>query len=311
MQPVIVEGVPRSGTRFLCNFIKTQYNIKIYRIQKEILQYYKLISYSNTTNINDFEKIIYHMIQGYNFKNHVGSVDIKNIDFEKSDYSFAYVISTILNKQAQNKGYNGWGLKFDNPIGTDTCLELFPQAKFIHLIRDGRDVHLSACNCINEGYHNVLFNSKFWKTLIEDRRNIAKNIDSNNYIEMKYEQLLNDPYYIFEKLGDFLGIKHRKYFDIKIKNQNYYKWKQNMSLKDLKIYELIAGRLLDELGYPVNNVASGNITIALQYYYFFIEKYRFYKVILEKTFNKKERPQVINKLKYKIQKHMLKIKFKS
>jgi hypothetical protein len=67
--------------------------------------------------------------------------------------------------------------------------EIFPQVKFIHIIRDPRDVALSARRVWD---HNIYRVAGKWYGAITTARRDAANLGSN-YLEIFYERLLADP----------------------------------------------------------------------------------------------------------------------
>lgn len=63
MEPVIVEGVPRSGTRFFCNFLEKQLAVKIFRIQDEIRDYAGLAARKQRDQSNNLYPLFQNLIK--------------------------------------------------------------------------------------------------------------------------------------------------------------------------------------------------------------------------------------------------------
>lgn len=80
--------------------------------------------------------------------------------------------------------------------------ELFPSARFIHLIRDGRDV---ACSIIpqNWGPNNIKDAATRWVDCIE--KGVAQRSDVERYIEVKYEELVAESEREARRVIEFLG----------------------------------------------------------------------------------------------------------
>lgn len=110
---------------------------------------------------------------------------------------------------------------------------LFPQAKFIHLIRDGRFAatsmvkHPGICRLINGGHPDELINFsykaalsqvaadeptlqeaiKYWEKVILKIQQEAKGLPPSQYLELHYEDLLTHPHRTLETLAAFLNIR--------------------------------------------------------------------------------------------------------
>lgn len=81
---------------------------------------------------------------------------------------------------------------------------LFPQAKFIHLIRDSKDVVSSRMKNFNESIEQAT-NRWVW-AMIETDKHFHKN--QKNFIEIKYEDLTHSPQKTLQDLTHFLGVKY-------------------------------------------------------------------------------------------------------
>lgn len=157
----------------------------------------------------------------------------------------------------------------------------FLNPKFIHVIRDGRDVACSLryfpkrkiVNGIVKpaNYKNSFSNcTLWWKDYILEG---LKGRETKNYLEVKYEDILEFPVDMTNKIYKFLGIKEidRKkilgFFKDEVEvnhpqnievGKPMYKtsagrWKKDMSESEKKIFKKIAGNTLIELGYEKDN----------------------------------------------------------
>jgi hypothetical protein len=83
--------------------------------------------------------------------------------------------------------------------------ELYPGAKFIHLVRDGRDVAISYIDLWWHGncrYYEPDFD---WTRALRFREKYAKTALDRSILDVKYEDLLSDPEFVVRKICDFLG----------------------------------------------------------------------------------------------------------
>ncbi len=154
---------------------------------------------------------------------------------------------------------------------------IFPDALFIHLIRDPRAVvysHLAQVS--RDRYRQAIPFGSFpkpkswreyqvlspaeqythlWTDIITAIRESAEEfLGDNDYIEVKYENFCKSPYPALAELDAFCGldIDKRDYIGIseyfEIRNT---KWQKRLSKSDTELIEKLAGPLMQELGYSV------------------------------------------------------------
>jgi Sulfotransferase family len=157
-----------------------------------------------------------------------------------------------------------------------TLHALFPRARFIHLIRDGRDVFLSLTNWKKVERGGLVASAATWE---EDRASTAAlwwerhvrlgredgaKLAPDLYLELRYEALVADPAGECQKLCAFLGLPFDEamlhYHEVADTGSSPQarqpptpgrrKWSEQMSTADVERFEATAGELLDELSYP-------------------------------------------------------------
>lgn len=136
--------------------------------------------------------------------------------------------------------------------------EIFPDAKFIHIIRDGRAVANSLLNMgwwlgwtgpenwrwgpLSAAYHDEWFkyDQSFvalaaiqWKILMDATENAKKFIDEANLLEIKYENLCLEPVKQFKDIIEFSELPWVNEFDsalrtFKLHNANH-KWERELN----------------------------------------------------------------------------------
>lgn len=85
-------------------------------------------------------------------------------------------------------------------------LELYPQAKFIHLIRDGRDT-TSSLTRMPWRPNGLLNNSRFWVQNLKKASKIITKLgkDSTSIMELRYEELVLNPEESLQKVCKFIN----------------------------------------------------------------------------------------------------------
>jgi len=152
--------------------------------------------------------------------------------------------------------------------------ELFPTARFIHVLRDGRDVSVSILAAADAWApqwkkhfgRSVRTAAGFWKTVVgRARRNMAAM--RGNCLEIRYEALSRAPHAAYRRLYDFCGIPYDEEIletvfqktDFKRnytgKNSGFRRhgqpgdWRRALGPADIAIFHAVAGRMLVSLGY--------------------------------------------------------------
>jgi hypothetical protein len=171
---------------------------------------------------------------------------------------------------------------------------LWPQTKFIHLIRDGRDVCLSALDLPLPAFRGrstvwtedrVAASALWWERDVRLGRRDGRELGPELYHEIRYEALVAQPEPECAKLCAFLGIPYEPAMlrfhegrsechdcdshGTNVKNAwqpitpGLRDWRTQMASPDLERFEAAAGGLLDELAYS-RAVPCPSSTAALQ-----------------------------------------------
>jgi len=144
--------------------------------------------------------------------------------------------------------------------------ELFPEARFVHVVRDGRDVALAHTD--GAKIEEVALS---WKRRVGAGRRAGLDLGPERYLESRYEDLIEDPPAAVRRLCAFLELdfdpqmlryyeraddlvattakpdRHRDIFLPPTKGLR--DWRRELTDDQVARFEAIAGDLLDELGY--------------------------------------------------------------
>ncbi len=159
--------------------------------------------------------------------------------------------------------------------------QLFPNALFIHIIRDGRNTALSTLNWATENKgpgkwplwkeDPVGTCALWWRWQAGSGQGDGRKIGSGFYFQVKYEDLVAEPENRLEAIAGFLDIPYSdsmaNYHAGKTRHQpglsaksawlppvkNLRDWRTSMSAEDVAVFEGIAGGLLKENGYACSD----------------------------------------------------------
>jgi hypothetical protein len=124
--------------------------------------------------------------------------------------SLARIIDEVFKTYATQKlpGAKLWGDQ--SPIHTfhlPYIHKIFPNGKFLHLLRDGRDVISSMVKRHGDGYLDEAIYR--WKTSIRRTNLFKKKIHPEQYLEVRYEDLVQYPEKTLTLVSGFLGVVYK------------------------------------------------------------------------------------------------------
>jgi hypothetical protein len=141
--------------------------------------------------------------------------------------------------------------------------EVYPEARFIHIIRDGRDVARSIVRQ-EWGPNTVAEAASEWRDSVSNGRDAARGtLSPERYREVRYEALLADPEPEIAALYAFIGLdpgvglgpalaearRHANVGPSARGGVGVEKWRDEWSAEQVAEFEETAGALLRELGY--------------------------------------------------------------
>jgi hypothetical protein len=150
-----------------------------------------------------------------------------------------------------------------------TLLAAFPDAQFVHIIRDGRDAALSMLErAADIRVFNVSEGAHLWRRYVEAGRSAGRLLSAHQYLEFRYEDMLQDPEATVRRVCEFLGeefsekvIDFQKSRDPNIKTpllkqglqkNNREKWREGMTTYQMHVFEAVAGDTLSACGYELS-----------------------------------------------------------
>jgi hypothetical protein len=164
---------------------------------------------------------------------------------------------------------------------------LLPEARFIHLIRDGRDVALSLRGMWFAPADDITSLAAYWRDIVA--ATCAQGRAAPHYLEVRYEDLVRDPHAVLTVIADFVELafdsRMLRYFERatdrlrehgerrdhagnivlaraqRLRQQEFItrppdparalRWRNAMTADERGAFEQVAGPLLRELGYEI------------------------------------------------------------
>ncbi len=269
--PFFIIGMPRSGTKLLRGLLLEHPMIGVPVIETEFLPYWVKYwqGFRDLSKRQNFKKFYEHMLNlpYFIFMQEMGKLIDEEIWFQLcKDFTPTGVFEALIRHDAGvNYGSDKiWGDKSPSYICHLPLLKnLFPKARFIHIIRDVRDYCLS----IHQAWgKNMIRAAQRWAEDVQKCKDDSNKF-SEDYIELRFEDLLDKPEDELRQICAFLGLE----FDINMLNlskpteniavakgkkeiikNNKEKYLKLMKLSLRHRIESIAVASLQSCGYPVS-----------------------------------------------------------
>ncbi|MDQ3085209.1 MAG: sulfotransferase [Actinomycetota bacterium] len=186
-------------------------------------------------------------------------------------------IAAIFEAHAANEGKPRWGDKTPMYMRHLPLLErLFPDAQYVHLIRDGRDAALSFLRMPEGSFTRTWAHPDtaaefacLWRTEVAAARALGQRVGSARYLEVRYEDLVARPDRAVRGICEFASLPCEPamldYVDsvdvarkphqqrlLESPRSGVRDWRTEMTKEDVSAFESIAGDLLAELDYELS-----------------------------------------------------------
>ena len=283
--PFIV-GVMRSGTTLLRFMLDAHPNLAIPPETRFFPEIDSLIEAESITQESFIEFLTTHLTWD-DFQ--IPEQELRRRLKKVSPFTLSKALRCFYETYARRLGKKRWGDKTPYySLHIDRLQALFPEAHFIHIIRDGRDVVISTRECEWFGLGNSISEEAGnWMNRIRQTRQLAQNC--KHYMEIRYEDLVTDSAEVLRQVCEFIDLpydeqmcEYYKHAEKRLdemasrydtdgniylhKNQRKAifkhineppdkgrigRWKNELSREELKTFNLVAGNLLRDLRYEV------------------------------------------------------------
>jgi Sulfotransferase family len=273
--PFFEIGVARSGTTLLSLMLDAHPDLAIPYESHFIADLYKekdIIS-GRLINIQDRKNFLEETlrrpyVQRWDYTPTIDDIDLDNCCTLSSS------INQVFAAYARHHKKGIWGDKTPSYItNIDALHHFFPDAKYIHLIRDGRDVALSLMEQWF-GPNDFISALQFWKEHIVIGRKMLAMLPSHQVYELRLEDLVEQPETKLTEICDFLNLPYEikmlesyqanaakkvgasrasgihQNLSSNLSINNVTKWQNKLNPAKQALAWEIAGELLVELGYP-------------------------------------------------------------
>jgi Ser/Thr protein kinase RdoA (MazF antagonist) len=276
---LFIVGNPRSGTTLLRRMVDAHPQLTITRESHWIPHFYKDRTGLTPDDMVTPATVSELLRHPWSQKMGITRDDLDTILPHGKESHFAKFVSDVFDLCGRRRNKRLVGDKTPGYVREIQLLHtLWPRAKFVHLIRDGREVCLSLVNWDRAprnvgrfetwGDDPLLTAALWWKSNVRRGLESGAAVGPDLYHEVRYEELVSRPGEACAALCAFLGVPYDdamlSFHEGRTKTTpglsakkawlpptpGLRDWRSEMVPEDLERFEAAAGDLLDELGYP-------------------------------------------------------------
>ncbi len=286
--PVFIVGCPRSGTSYLYHLLLSAGGFAEFRTQMNVFDVLEPI-YGDLGALKNKAKMMNEWLRSKAFD--VSGLEAEEIKAKvlSECRSAGDFLRIVMEEVARKQGVDRW--VDSTPTNIPHLLRIkkdFPDARIIHIIRDGRDVALSLDK---RGWSRplpwdwdkgLLAAGLYWEWIVRKGRKLGVRLQPD-YFEVRYEDLVNQPAQTLERLAVFLAhdLDYQRIQQASIGSvrnpltsfkedleRGQFKpvgrWKDRFPPDQLVLFQNLVGDYLQELGYVLSGSAQVQPSFAVK-----------------------------------------------
>lgn len=292
--PFFILGSQRSGTTMLRLMVNRHSRLAVPHETGFITPFYRqLATYNGCAAPSDTARLLRDVAR-HKLVERGGLIPDPAAVLARAPATYRAFVEAVMAVYCDTKGKARWGDK--TPYYTedvDVLRQIFPDAKIIHLVRDGRDV-VASQKSIEWMSQNVPKLARDWAWKVTLLRKVGSCLDGD-YLEVRYEDLVRAPEVALQRICNFLGEAYEpqmlSYAEsaervVPAESLRWHRnsvrppdpaklgeWRRKLSLGEQAIVDDLAGPALDLFGYPRAPIPASWRTRASKLYYACLARY--------------------------------------
>lgn len=284
-QPFFIVGVHRSGTTLLRFMLSSHPRLYIPPESDFIPHFFRKKPQEQLTRaqVAQFLQVIFSK---YRFvEDWQGSTpDPESFFKQMNPLNPAGFLDQLYGQYAAQNGARRWGDK--TPIYAsyvDVLYAIFPQAQFVHILRDPFDAAFSLLDkyADREFHIDIYFAARNWVRRIQHIRTVSQKLSAENYLELRYENLVKNPEEELRRVCEFLEedfvprmLEQQKLAQKVVDSDSHFfdnvrkpvntkslgRGRSGLSERDRRLIQHVAGPLMLELDYPLDDLGPLPLT---------------------------------------------------
>jgi hypothetical protein len=269
-KPFFVFGSPRSGTSLLSRMLGHHENLVVPPESLLFKMFWSFKSnYGDLSITSNQLKLLKDMMATRIIGYWSPKPDFERVVSLIKRPGFGGVVEALIISYGQDKEIKFWGEKSPgHAFFWPQIRSCFPEAKVVHIVRDGRDTAISFRKA-RMGPKTYYAAAKYWVNYLEAMDRVQSNCSPDNFIEVRYEDLLHHPEQTLNDVCTFLGVSYSvrmlRFHEEKspyrtdarntanlqkpLMKNNLEKWRASMSKSELREFESVASIYLSRYDY--------------------------------------------------------------
>jgi hypothetical protein len=275
--PVFVIGCHRSGTNLLYDMLLSSGGFAMYR---GYLPVYKILipRHGSMASLANREKIVATWLRSKGFRRTGLGAELFSPRIVNECRTGGDFIRLVMDSVTERQDAHRWAFHDgDNVLHFRRIKKDIPNALFVHIIRDGRDIALSLKKMAGfaplpwdrSETNSLVATALYWEWMVRRGREAAK-VFPADYIEIRYEDLVTNPHETLGKLGSFIDhdldydrIQNSTGGTLSKTNSSFReegkekinplgRWRERLSPENIAALEGAVGACLEENGYQLS-----------------------------------------------------------
>ena len=282
MRPIFLIGSGRSGTTILFELLHRHPQLAYVSNLTDCLPYFPQLAVLTRVPVLRAYKPFQPSIESLSAFDYCGITEDQLIEKKHSlteqdvDENAKYRLQRLVGRHVRWQGKSQFINKnTSNTMRIRYLLDIFPDALFIHIIRNGYGVVNSLINVKWWRELNLWWNGEtpsqweagggnpyelaalHWKRQVTVALDDSKHVPVRQYLECRYEELLEDPKSQIERILRFCQLDWNREFERHfqahtVRRTNSEKWRSGLDSGAKRAVQNASGDLLETLGYGVS-----------------------------------------------------------
>ncbi|GAB3657681.1 sulfotransferase [Actinocorallia lasiicapitis] len=271
-RPIFIVGCPRSGTTLLQLMLHAHPRIAIPPENRFVLPaYFHRERWGDLTDPANRRAFGEWLVteRGHKFDDLGLDASATLAEIVDAPPTLGSLIGTVLRAYARSHGKPRWGDKRPTYIRyLPDLMRLFPDAQFVHLIRDGRDC-VGSLKQMSWWKYDTAYAINTWARAIDNGHEAARRLPAGSYYELQYEHLVADPASELQALCSFLDepydsamLRPHEVASVTPRRKTHHhrtmgaidqqavrSWESRLDLEEIQLAEHVLGSRLAAYGY--------------------------------------------------------------
>jgi len=270
MNPVFIGGCGRSGTTLLGAMLGAHSDclcVPESQFAIDVLRHFNFQS----GEMENVKGVVEFIRNHWRFRLWDVDIDNEKVPFNQINNSYACFLNWIVKiygESVNNPNPKIWvDHTPENIKNVGTLANLFPESKFIHIVRDGRAV-ASSVMPLDWGPNTITKAALWWVAWVGFGLGTESFLERNQIIRIKYEDLVSEPEHTLKQICTYLRLDYQS----QMINGNGFRvpgysamqhslvgkkpdakrvnsWEKKLSCREIEIFESLTGEFLNYLGY--------------------------------------------------------------